>query len=466
MITKTANSELKDYQQRVLDKLYGSDDSPHGLIAYHSTGSGKTLTALSALQKAMQDKSDRALWVAPASLTSNFEKEKQKHGITFPGNVDVYSYEKARSIADELAKNKYKLTVLDEAHKLRNQDTGAATKLKPILGNSDKVLALTGTASYNDPVDTMNLIKLIDKNAPVITDKKKFYKSYVFPEKWTLKPKGKKELKEILNKYVDVYDTPQNSSDFPTVTHKDVQVEMSPHQVEMYDYFMRKLPSDLRLKVTRKLPMSPQDAGKLNSFSTAVREVSDSTAPFRKDIPIDDSTKLQLAAKNLLNMAKDNDNFRGLAYSNFLGAGLEPYKEILSKKGIQPLLFTGDLGKKQKNAIVSDYNTPGGKKVMLLSSSGGEGLDLKNTRLIQILEPHFNKSKIKQVEGRGARYQSHIGLPEKDRNVLIEHYTSTLPRTMLQKALGKSSDTSIDEYLNYLSDKKQRLSDEIKGLVE
>lgn len=43
MVSNSSNSlsshsskdTLKDYQQRVIDKLYGADN-PHGLIAYHS----------------------------------------------------------------------------------------------------------------------------------------------------------------------------------------------------------------------------------------------------------------------------------------------------------------------------------------------------------------------------------------------------------------------------------------------
>lgn len=66
-------------------------------------------------------------------------------------------------------------------------------------------------------------------------------------------------------------------------------------------------------------------------------------------------------------------------------------------------VFTGALTKEQKNQAVQRYNEDNGKpKVLLVSSSGGEGLDLKGTGLVQILEPHFNKSKIQQVVGRAA----------------------------------------------------------------
>ena len=54
--------------------------------------------------------------------------------------------------------------------------------------------------------------------------------------------------------------------------------------------------------------------------------------------------------------------------------------------------------------------------LLLASGAGSEGLDLKGTRLMQLLEPHWNESRLDQVIGRGIRYRSHEGLPPEDRN--------------------------------------------------
>ena len=453
--------QLKDYQQRVIDKLY-APDSPHGLIAYHSTGSGKTFTALSAIGRALKDKDDRALWIAPASLTTNFEKERVKHGLQFPGTVDVYSYEKARNKADELAKNRYRLVVLDEAHKLRNAGAAVTRKLKPVIGNSDKVLMLTGTAGYNHPSDMMELISLVDRDAEVPRTKKDFVNQYVDEERWAIK--NRKKLSKLLNRYVDVYETPKDSRDFPEIHRRVVNTAMSPRQVELYKYLEQKLPMHLRMKIRSNLPMTLQEATNLNAFATGIRQAADSISHHQTDADPMDSPKLQAAAENMLAAARRNRNFRGVAYSNFIDAGLLPYAEVLKKRGLKPIVFTGGLNAQQKKELVDEYNKPGGKKVLLLSSSGSEGLDLKGTRLLQILEPHFNRSKIQQVEGRGARYHSHIDLPEDQRNITIEEYHSQLPRSFWQKLRGKR-DVAIDEYLSGLAGKKQKLTDEMRGLV-
>ncbi len=40
------------------------------------------------------------------------------------------------------------------------------------------------------------------------------------------------------------------------------------------------------------------------------------------------------------------------------------------------------------------------------------------------MEPHWNESKINQIIGRAIRYDSHIKLPEADRNVTIVKWVS------------------------------------------
>ena len=158
--------------------------------------------------------------------------------------------------------------------------------------------------------------------------------------------------------------------------------------------------------------------------------------------------------------------FRGLVYSNYVDAGLTPYAEALRAQRITPLVFTGSLSQLEKKQLVDAYNrNTKDPQVLLISSSGGEGLDLKNTRLVQLLEPHFNKSKLKQAEGRAIRYKSHASLPENQRKVVVEEYLSTLPKTRLQRFFNRPADTAIDGYLADASDKKQQILDDIDKLI-
>jgi SNF2 family DNA or RNA helicase len=93
--------------------------------------------------------------------------------------------------------------------------------------------------------------------------------------------------------------------------------------------------------------------------------------------------------------------------------------DALSKAKVPYAEYTGKVPQGERDQMVKDYNS-GLIKQLLISGAGGEGLDLKGTKLMQILEPHWNEPTLDQVKGRAVRYQSHAHLPENERNVEIQ----------------------------------------------
>lgn len=73
--------------------------------------------------------------------------------------------------------------------------------------------------------------------------------------------------------------------------------------------------------------------------------------------------------------------------------------------------------------------------VLLISKTGAEGLDLKGTRQVHILEPYWDWSRVKQVIARGVRLGSHDHLPEDERNVQPFIYISSENREMYALAV-------------------------------
>jgi hypothetical protein len=79
------------------------------------------------------------------------------------------------------------------------------------------------------------------------------------------------------------------------------------------------------------------------------------------------------------------------------------------------------------NALRSDKNMDGSRcKVVIISKSGSEGVDLKNIRQIHVMDPWYNMSAIEQIIGRGVRTCSHKKLPFNQRNVQIFLHASLL----------------------------------------
>lgn len=479
--SKSSSKEETDEQarDRRTSEVLGQLDKDDGVIAAWSTGSGKTLLSLRAIEAAQKKHPNkRSLFVAPASLVDNIDKEIAKHGVKVDrSKIDVMSYEKATRDADKLGVNDYNIAVADEAHKLRNSNTQRSKLLTEVFQKSPKRLLLTATPVYNHPGDVAPLMNIAAGHKVLPTDTKEFENRYV---KWVDRPKSLKEkilrtevekipqltntykLQPIFDKHVHHYDStedPKAAEHFPTSSEKTIQVEMSPEQKKYYSFVEGQLPFWVRAKIRYNLPMDKAEKTQLNSFSTGVRQVSTGYRHLVANGEADYTPKIHAATGNLkARMAKDK-NFRGLVYSNYLSSGVNEYSRKLKEDGVPHSVYTGELSAKEKKGLVEDYNS-GKTPVLLISGSGSEGLDLKGTKLVQTLGPEFNHSKTKQVMGRGVRFKSHAHLPKEERHVDIEHYHSVHPKSFFGNA-----PTSIDTYLSGMSSGKEDVSRQVKDLM-
>jgi len=141
-----------------------------------------------------------------------------------------------------------------------------------------------------------------------------------------------------------------------------------------------------------------------------------------------------------------------LVYSQYLDGGLIPLALTLEEAGYQN--YSGSLfktppikGKKNKhvyamitgdtvnakeiiNELTNIKNKDGATiKVILISKSGSEGIDLKYIRQIHVMEPWYNMNRIEQIIGRGVRNGSHAQLPFEQRNVEIYMHSTIIPDT-------------------------------------
>jgi hypothetical protein len=80
-------------------------------------------------------------------------------------------------------------------------------------------------------------------------------------------------------------------------------------------------------------------------------------------------------------------------------------------------------------------------KVLMITSSGAEGINLRNTRFVHIMEPYWNMVRVDQVVGRARRICSHEDLPEELRTVQVFIYISRIT----QDQLGKNIEMRIND---------------------
>lgn len=465
-------TELKPHQQRVIERIKAQP----GLVVAHGMGSGKTLSSIAAAEEL----GGPATVLVPAALQANYEKEIAKHVGGDPrAEFNISSLQRAarqREIAPA------KTLIVDEAHRLR--DPGSLARKAVRDAEVEKRLLLTGTPLYNRPYDLASLVN-VAANQNIFPGSQADFDKLYLGEKVTqpgwyartfkgVQPgttpviKNEGELGKHLRQWVDFHEN--TSEGFPMRQDEVIHATMSPKQQELYDFALGDAPAWVKYKIQHGLPPSKAESKDLNAFAGAVRQIATSPGGFAKDMTPEQaamhSPKLQAAYQRLAKNIAENPAHRAVVYSNFLDAGLTPYESLLKQHNIAYGKFTGDIPKRERDQMVKDYNA-GKLKALLLSSAGGEGLDLKGTRQIQVLEPHWNKEKLEQVIARGIRYKSHEHLPEDQRKVLVEHYVSQMPEPgALKKLIGAKRPGAIDEYLRMMSEEKDLLNQQVKNLLK
>ena len=94
-------------------------------------------------------------------------------------------------------------------------------------------------------------------------------------------------------------------------------------------------------------------------------------------------------------------------------------------------------------------------KVLMITASGAEGINLRNTRYVHIMEPYWNMVRVDQVVGRARRICSHEDLPEELRTVEVWIY--------LCCATLEQIDKNIELRINDLSKLTYKIHNEKKG---
>jgi len=403
-----------------------------GLILYHSTGSGKTITALMAMYQFNKD----IIIIGPKSSQKAFTDEIKKLELD-PSRSKIFTFAKMKKLIKDKNIDIFNglNVIIDEAHNLRNE-TSDNMLLISALGFADKVILLTATPVINYLNDLSVLVNIVKNEAILPTDLKTFNASYYDEETGTVL--NRDVLVKKLKNTISYYARKKNNEDYPESETIYNEVEMNDEQIEEYRFYINKFLYDQPIGSNIfTIDFENLNTKKKNFFLSGTRQLSN-TLNGRSDFP-----KIESIFKYI-----KKGPYPIVVYSNYLDNGVFALTPLLERNDIQYKTITGETTNEKINNIVDSYNK-GKYKVLLITSAGSESLDLKNTRQLHIMEPHWNESKIKQVIGRVIRYKSHNQLPEKDQQVTIYRWISKFPEIISNK--------SADQYLIELSKKKDNI---------
>jgi len=188
---------------------------------------------------------------------------------------------------------------------------------------------------------------------------------------------------------------------------------------------------------------------------------------------------LKTYSPKMLMMLENINNSKGLVfvYSNFRSMeGVGIFAKVLEANGYSKYgsdddkpkygIYSGAEDQEERSKLIDVFTSPDNKdgnriKIIMATSAGAEGLDLKNIRQVHVMDPYWYESREKQVIGRAVRRKSHFDLPEKERNVEIYRYLAVFEEHMEVNEKRPKNIMATDEYINYNAAKRQKILDEV-----
>ena len=234
-------------------------------------------------------------------------------------------------------------------------------------------------------------------------------------------------------------------------------------------------------KLQKKIEKSNEELD--DEIRKSLIKLSDDTKPYLK-AGKEGLSKYSPKMEAMLQEIKKDEKGLVFVYSSFRNVeGLEIFSLILNANGYVPYnktniqkeddykrfaIYSGSEDIKVKNMIIDTYSNSENKygkdiRLLLVSSAGAEGLDLKNIRKVLIMDVYWHDIRIQQIIGRAVRKDSHIDLPIHERNVQPIIYLSIFTEEQKEQTKEK---LSTDEYIYELSKKKLKLNNEILESVK
>lgn len=489
---------LHPHQQGAVDFI---STNRKGVVA-HGTGLGKTLTSIAAFEKLRASGgAKRALVIVPASLRDNYASNIRKYtnssysiygpkndkgssqlGDASNSDYNIISYEMYKKDPAGLRERLGADTlIIDEAHRARNEASDINKELSNEVMRYGNVLTLTGSVVNNHPSDISPLMDAtFGREGNPIGSRADFNRKYTTKLRkggWgksrndtvtIIKNRGK--LSKAIGDKIHYVSHQDMGSSLPPASLEVVQTPMTKEQKKLYMYAYRDLPPILQAKIRKNVPVSQKEMAGIFARIMQARKVM--TDPAAMDAryeglnPYEYSPKVRRVVDDLSAHLSESRENKAVIYGNLIDSQLGSVQESLDAKRIPYATYfgTGNEGNTplQRKQNLEQYMS-GKKRVLLISGAGGEGLDLKGSSMLQMLEGHYNPEKIHQAEARVRRMGD-----RPDKPILIKRYVSTLPNSGFDKFLsvfGKKHPTSIDEYIYTVADRKDRLNQDFRSVL-
>lgn len=507
MAALKSSVDLKPHQEHFVTKLIENDGS---LLAAHATGTGKTLTGIAGFEKLKTlGKAKRAVVVVPASLRENFidnikkytnskhvvfgpkgERSSKDVGDKSTADYNIISYELFRDHGDKILEGTGADTlILDEIHRARGTEGVTYNKLRDLRSKFRNAITLTGSVVNNEPNEVVPLLDVTHTpTGHKLVSKSFFDKLFVRKDAVTrgiFKPKvyveknirNKDKLGAYLRGKVHFVSHEALEKDMPKRNLESELIPMTKDQQALYNYSLSSVDPLTRWKIKNNIPVTQREAKDAFSQLMQARQVSTDPSILDKRLqgkdPYEYSPKVKKVVDDLKSHLEADESHKSVIYGNLIHGQLNAVEEALRRKGIPYARFFGmgqeGMTAKSRPKEIEDFKQ-GKKRVLLISGAGAEGIDLKNTTMLQMLEGHYNPERIQQAEARIRRLGSFAHLPPEKRQILIKRYMSSPSPSKLQKFYGAigigAGDTGVDKWIYSIAERKDKLNKDFREALD
>lgn len=465
-----------------------------GLVLAHGTGTGKTPTAVMAVEQYRQQHGGaRALVVAPAGLRQNFHEKGVQRFTTATSQIAerpsqvrpdsdyvVVSYEAFRQRPEAFIQAvKPDVVVADEFHRAANPQSKTHQAIKQVRGEIPEFLGLTASIAQNDPSDMAPLLALA-RGEDISKDKFRARhvrrvdtgKKGIFGGKIT-KPelKNAQDLSELVGRSVH-YVEDLDASEKPTKHVETVEVPMSKEQLAVYDLTLKGIDPRLRDKMTFGGLISERDRQNLLTRILLARKASNSLHTVT-NMTVDQAAEATPKVRRLLGDVSEHlaqtDDGQVIVYTNFVRGGVDVISAGLQARGIPYGVFAGKsvpgMTEAARQQAVDNY-LKGQSRVIIITGAGAEGLSLGNTTMVAMLDGSYNPERNAQAEARGVRAGGLAHRPIEQRKVEVRRYVSTVPRNFWQTVTLRPRQTSVDQFVYGTAQRKAEANRTLRDVLQ
>ncbi|MBU6301886.1 MAG: DEAD/DEAH box helicase [Verrucomicrobia bacterium] len=374
-------------------------------------GLGKTIQAIGLAELlAREGEVSRVLVVCPASLKAQWASEigrfshRNCHLVlgNGPSRAEQYrhetfftvcNYEQVTRDRGTVERERWDLIILDEGQRIKNWEAKTSRAIKSLP--SPYALVLSGTPLENRLDELFSIMEFIDDRrlGPAF----RFYNRYrVVDEKGKVAGyRNLGELRERLRPCLLRRTRAALLRDLPARTTEIVRVRPTEEQAEISSEQLRIVSS-----ITRKKQLNELDLCRLRGALLTARLAADSTFLIHRQAP-GHSSKLQRLKELLTDLALEEDR-KIIIFSEWTTM-LDLIEPLLHPLGLEHVRLQGSVPQKDRQALVSRFQTVPACRVFLTTNAGSVGLNLQAANTIINVDLPWNPAILEQRIARAHR---------------------------------------------------------------